>query len=233
MSSDNTSENKPSDAAVEEVRGKNLLLRFEAKRCIHSRHCVLEASEVFLANVKGPWIHPDEMRADDLVAVAHNCPSGAITYERTDGGPQEAAPKVNVARIRENGPISLHADIDLEGRGPEGGVPFGLKMFRATLCRCGASKNKPFCDSSHHEINFTATGEPATQESKSLENRGGALKVTPYKDGPLGIAGNLEICSGTGRTVNRVSKTALCRCGHSANKPFCDGTHTKIGFKSE
>jgi CDGSH-type Zn-finger protein len=164
------------------------------------------------------------MRTEGLCAVAHDCPSGAITYERTDGGPQESAPKVNVANIRENGPIAIHADLALEGAG---------KSLRATLCRCGASKNKPFCDSSHHEIQFVATGEPATQESKSLENRGGELKITPFKDGPLGIAGNLEIISGTGRTVNRVTKTALCRCGHSANKPFCDGTHAKIGFKSE
>jgi CDGSH-type Zn-finger protein/uncharacterized Fe-S cluster protein YjdI len=228
MSQDNSSESKPNDAAalpsVEEVRGKNLLLRFEAKRCIHSRHCVLEASDVFLANVKGPWLHPDAMRTEDLVAVAHECPSGAITYDRTDDGPQEAAPNVNVANTRENGPIAIHAAMNIEGHG---------KMLRATLCRCGASKNKPFCDSSHHAINFVATGEPATQESKSLESRGGELKVTPFKDGPLGVAGNLEICSGTGRTITRVQKTALCRCGHSANKPFCDGTHSKIGFKSE
>ena len=164
------------------------------------------------------------MRTEDLVAVAHECPSGAITYDRTDGGPQEQAPQVNVARVRENGPIAIHAAIEIEGHG---------KMLRSTLCRCGASKNKPFCDSSHHEINFQATGEPNTTESKSLEARGGDLKITPYKDGPLGVSGNLEIVSGTGRTVNRVTKTALCRCGHSANKPFCDGTHTKIGFKSD
>jgi CDGSH-type Zn-finger protein/uncharacterized Fe-S cluster protein YjdI len=223
MSSDNSND-AGAPAPIEEVRGKNLLLRYEAKRCIHSRHCVLDAPDVFLANVKGPWIHPDAMRTEDLVAVAHKCPSGAITYDRTDGGPQETAPKVNVANVRENGPIAMHAEIDLVGHG---------KMFRATLCRCGDSKNKPFCDNSHHAKNFSATGEPATQESKALENRGGELKVTPFPNGPLGVSGNLEICSDTGRTVNRVTKTALCRCGQSANKPFCDGTHTKVGFTAD
>jgi CDGSH-type Zn-finger protein/uncharacterized Fe-S cluster protein YjdI len=218
------SEATPAKPPVEEARGKNLLVKFESKRCIHARHCVLEASDVFLANVKGPWIQPDAMRAEDLIAVLQRCPSGALTYDRSDGGPQESAPKVNVANTLENGPIAIHADITLEGYG---------KLLRATFCRCGDSKNKPFCDGSHHAANFSATGEPATQESKPLENRGGELKITPLKDGPLRLQGNLEICSGTGRTVNRVEKAALCRCGQSANKPFCDGTHAKIGFKTE
>lgn len=46
-------------------------------------------------------------------------------------------------------------------------------------------------------------------------------------------AGNLEICTGTGRTVNRGTKTTLCRCGQSAKKPYCDGTHRKVGFTTE
>ena len=47
------------------------------------------------------------------------------------------------------------------------------------------------------------------------------------------LEGNLEICSGTGHTINRVGKTALCRCGQSSKKPYCDGTHAKVGFKTE
>ena len=61
----------------------------------------------------------------------------------------------------------------------------------------------------------------------------GALKITPLKSGPLLVDGNLELCSGTGRTINRATKTALCRCGQSANKPYCDGTHAKVGFTAE
>ena len=44
---------------------------------------------------------------------------------------------------------------------------------------------------------------------------------------------NIEQVRGTGRTIHRVTKTALCRCGHSGNKPYCDGTHSKIGFTTE
>jgi CDGSH-type Zn-finger protein len=106
-------------------------------------------------------------------------------------------------------------------------------MFRATLCRCGKSANKPFCDNSHRKTNFTATGEPATIDSDPLRIRGSALRIRPLVDGPLQIFGNLDICSGTGRTVFRGENARLCRCGGSANKPFCDGTHARIGFRSE
>jgi CDGSH-type Zn-finger protein len=56
------------------------------------------------------------------------------------------------------------------------------------------------------------------------------LKVTPTTNGPLKLEGNVEIVTGTGHTIDRTQRTFLCRCGHSANKPFCDGSHKKIGF---
>ena len=68
-------------------RGRDLTLIYEGKKCIHSRFCVTGAPKVFLANVKGPWIHPDAMRVERLVEIAHVCPSGAIRYQRKDGSP--------------------------------------------------------------------------------------------------------------------------------------------------
>jgi len=65
-----------------------------------------------------------------------------------------------------------------------------------------------------------------------LPVRDGPLTIDPEPDGPLSVRGNLEITSGTGRVVARVTSTRLCRCGGSANKPFCDGTHARIGFRS-
>ena len=208
---------------VERVRGEKLELTFEATRCIHSRFCVTWTPEVFLANVKGPWIHPDAMPVERVVEVAHACPSGAIRYRRLDGGRDEAAPPVNLVTVREAGPYAFRARLEIDG------APAG---FRATLCRCGASKNKPFCDGSHHEIGFTASGEPATGKTDMLAVRDGVLAIDPQSNGPLRVRGNLEIVSGTGRAVARVTTAYLCRCGGSANKPFCDGTHARIGFKS-
>src|SRR5258708_6694091 len=144
---------------VEEVRGKRVLIRFEAKKCVHSRACVLTRPDVFVPNVSGEWIHPDAASVETIAALAHACPSGAIGYERLDGGEPEAPPIVNVVRVRENGPLAAHAALVVDG------APAG---FRATLCRCGASKNKPYCDASHVAAGFTATGEPASQSSEPL-----------------------------------------------------------------
>ena len=60
--------------------------------------------------------------------------------------------------------------------------------------------------------------------------RDGPLTVTPAPNGPLRVQGPLEIATGTGRTILRTTETYLCRCGASANKPYCDGSHKRIGF---
>jgi len=212
-----------STATVEVARGKDVTIHFQARRCIHSRHCVLDAPTVFKANTPGEWIYPDTVAAETLVGVAHSCPSGAIRYERHDGGPAEAAPKVNQLRIRENGPYAVHAPLRIAGH-DDG--------FRATLCRCGQSNNKPWCDGSHVGAAFSASGEPASGAVDPLAVRDGPLTVAPQKNGPLQVAGNLEICAGTGRTVARVTEARLCRCGQSKNKPFCDMSHVAAGFEA-
>lgn len=209
---------------AEVIDGQAIEIHYDGKRCIHARFCVLGAPEVFLANTPGEWIFPDRMDAEKLVAVAENCPSGAIRYRRKDGRPEETPPPVNVVTIRENGPLALRAEIILDGR-PEG--------TRATLCRCGASQNKPYCDGSHVAVAFQASGEPATGDVSALAVRNGPLAVAPQRNGPNRVSGNLEICSGTGRTVSRVTETRLCRCGQSQNKPFCDGSHVRAGFRSD
>jgi CDGSH-type Zn-finger protein/uncharacterized Fe-S cluster protein YjdI len=209
------------DEAIEIVRGKSATISFDGRICIHSRRCVLVQPTVFKANVEGAWIDPDAASAEALLYVALNCPSGAIQVTRQDGGAEEANPKVNTITIRENGPLAINAQIELGGRS------IGM---RATLCRCGASKNKPYCDNTHVGAGFLATGEPASKESAPLAARDGVLAITPYPNGPLGVAGAVEIISGTGRTIDRAQQTTLCRCGHSSRKPYCDGTHAKVGF---
>lgn len=208
----------------ESAKGRQVTIHFDASRCIHSRHCVLDHPDVFVPNVQGEWIHPDAAPVEEIVRVAKTCPSGAITYTRHDGGAPESAPLVNTVRVRENGPLAFNAPLTIRG---------GAAGFRATLCRCGASQAKPYCDGSHAKAGFTASGEPSVKPSEPLVQRAGALVIEPQKNGPLRVAGNLEVVSGTGRTVNRVAETWLCRCGQSQNKPYCDGSHRKVNFVAD
>ena len=213
-----------SQPGVERAEGRDLVIAFEAARCIHARYCVLQQPAVFKANVVGPWIAPDDATTTEgLVEAARNCPSGAIQYRRKDGGPEETPPPVNLIQIRENGPLGFRGDLAIDDK------PIGT---RATLCRCGASKSKPFCDGSHKAIDFAATGEPETQDVTALARRDGAVGIRPTPNGPLVVSGSLEVISGTGRTIRKATELYLCRCGGSANKPYCDGTHTRIGFQT-
>jgi CDGSH-type Zn-finger protein/uncharacterized Fe-S cluster protein YjdI len=209
---------------VEIVEGGAVTIHYRGKLCIHSRYCVTGAPKVFLANVEGPWIHPDDMDPEELMAVARECPSGAIQHRPNDGGREEQAPPVNLVRTLEAGPYTFRGDLRIDGQ------PIG---YRATLCRCGASKNKPYCDGSHHEIGFSASGEPPTGDKTAmLEVRDGPIEIAPQLDGPLMVRGNMEIVASTGRMVARMQAARFCRCGHSNTKPFCDGAHAKVGFKS-
>lgn len=59
-----------------------------------------------------------------------------------------------------------------------------------------------------------------------------AAKVTPQHNGPIRIEGEFEILDPNGNAFGLAGRTviSLCRCGHSANKPFCDGSHHRVGF---
>jgi len=206
------------------VRGQKSIIEFDASKCIHSRNCVLDRPDVFVPNVPGEWIRPDAATPDEVVALARNCPSGAIVARRLDGGPEEAPPLVNTVRVLENGPFAVHATLTINGS------PAG---YRATLCRCGQSQQKPFCDGSHTAAGFAATGEPSAKNSEPLTPRNGVLDVVPRPNGPLKVVGPVELIAGTARTINRGQEFFLCRCGQSKNKPYCDGSHKAAGFTAD
>lgn len=208
------------------VKGRDVTITFDGKRCVHSRNCVLSHPEVFVPNQPGDWIFPDAANAEAVLRLGLNCPSGAIRVARNDGAEtSDAPPMVNLMRVRENGPLAFEAPLLLRG------IPEPTP--RATLCRCGASANKPYCDGSHSASGFVASGEAAVKDSAALAVRDGAIDVQPQPNGSLKVVGNLEVVSGTGRTINRVTQAFLCRCGHSQNKPYCDGSHKAAGFVAE
>jgi CDGSH-type Zn-finger protein/uncharacterized Fe-S cluster protein YjdI len=215
---------------IEVVAGANATIHFDAQKCVHSRNCVLAHPDVFVPNVQGEWIIPDAQPVQVLMRIAQNCPSGAIRVVRNGPSPQgqpdsDAPPIVNTLRVRENGPLAIEAQLHVNGQ--------AQASPRATLCRCGQSQNKPYCDGAHVAAGFGATGEPATAAFETLLTRNGPVNVAPVPNGPLRVTGNLELVSGTGRTINKVVETYLCRCGQSKNKPYCDGSHKAAGFTAE
>ena len=59
------------------------------------------------------------------------------------------------------------------------------------------------------------------------------VTVRPIPDGPLQLKGEVEVLDPQGNVIpGKSGDVFLCRCGHSANKPFCDGSHKREGFKS-
>lgn len=73
-----------------------------------------------------------------------------------------------------------------------------------------------------------ASQEPVVEDES---RQGDSISINITKDGPILIKGDLVIQNADGTTETRAGNTAFCRCGHSVNKPFCDGSHKKIGFQ--
>ncbi|MAU09437.1 MAG: hypothetical protein CL607_06425 [Anaerolineaceae bacterium] len=205
--------------------GEDVDITYNVQRCIHAAECVNRLSSVFDTQ-KRPWINADGAPADQIADTIQHCPSGALHYDPQDERLAEPTPDHNEALLWENGPIQVTGDLTIEGAN----VAIEHET-RVTLCRCGASHNKPFCDNSHKDIDFV-TEEIEPKQIKDVES-GGKLTITANANGPLELSGNLKITGADGETLFQGSKTWLCRCGHSSSKPFCDGTHKKVNFTAE
>lgn len=215
---------------IRNYESQHIDVQYELKRCIHARECVKRLSAVFDVD-KRPWIQPENTPSTDALAeTIQYCPTGALHFNRKDGGAQEQTPEENTIRLVTDGPLYVRGDVQVVDS--QGEVI--AEDMRMALCRCGASNNKPFCDNTHKDILFKATGTPA-EHPDSDPNASGArqLKIEATHNGPLVLSGEFEIIGADGQTVFLGNDTALCRCGGSSNKPFCDGTHRIIGFISD
>jgi len=214
---------------MREYEGEGIVVRYDAARCIHAKECVHGLPDVFDAE-RRPWVDADASSADQIAAVVCRCPTGALTYDRTDGGPAEVVPESNTISASENGPLYVSGDVELTM--PDGKV---RRETRLALCRCGKSKNKPYCDDSHYESEFTA---PATLGESKLreedveegEDLRSSLRLSFSPGRSLKILGPVTIVAAdSGRHSG--SRASLCRCGASQNKPYCDGSHRQIDFE--
>lgn len=206
-------------------KGESLTVHFDPKKCIHAGECVRGNAAVFNPNNK-PWVAPDAAAADEVVAVVERCPTGALSYERHDDGAAEAPADKNTVHLAPDGPVYLRGDLRIEGASGE-----TLTMTRAALCRCGATKNAPFCDMSHSKAEFADAGQVGEAKTKEAPEGQDFLKARVLPNGPVLLEGPYELTNGEGEACLETGSGYLCRCGASSNKPWCDGQHSKIGFE--
>jgi CDGSH-type Zn-finger protein/uncharacterized Fe-S cluster protein YjdI len=215
-----------SENQIAEYPGAEIDVAWDGRLCIHVGECGNAAGELFVGG-REPWCIPDQCSKAQVREIIERCPSGALTY-RDKQGPPEAPPAENTVTVAYNGPLYAHGDLAIAGAPAD--MP-GVRV-RAALCRCGHSANKPFCDNSHLKAGFEDFGAVG-ERGPGLTARGGTLAIEPSPDGPFLVSGNLSIRAASGRLAWEGAATALCRCGASKNKPFCDGSHIAAGFKSE
>ena len=133
--------------------------------------------------------------------------------------------------IRPNGPYRVEGGVPLEAAD---GTPYDLKPAYS-LCRCGKSANKPYCDKSHVECGFigTETANPAgNQQIRTDPLVEEATVIRVERDGPYQVVGAPTLTYSDGRICDTTASYRLCRCGLSKNKPFCDDSHIEAGFRS-
>jgi uncharacterized Fe-S cluster protein YjdI/CDGSH-type Zn-finger protein len=171
--------------AVRDYEGNGIVVHWDADRCQHSGRCVAGAPTVFDTTAR-PWIAAGNLAADALAGVIDTCPSGALSYTRTDGAahgrrghgvdedPTTARRADDAAAIagdgsgpaplavtpRANGPLVVEGPVTLVA--PDGTTEVADRLF---LCRCGGSSTKPRCDGTHKRIGFEAAGVPPPERT--------------------------------------------------------------------
>ena len=125
----------------------DLIVEYDAARCIHVKECVKGLPTVFDPNRRS-WVDPRLASAEEVEDVIRRCPTGALHYRRKTGESETPAP-TNEVRTVADGPLYIQGRIDLKQASGE-----TTPETRVALCRCGASTNKPYCDNSHAEAGF-------------------------------------------------------------------------------
>lgn len=209
-------------------RRDEITVTYQPRRCTHVGECLRRAPKVF-NTWEQPWVQVENGSVAEIVEAVERCPTGALHHERTDGGAPEQPRPVNTVFVSRNGPYYVRGDLEIVM--PDGGI---VAETRASLCRCGASANRPFCDNAHREINFRDAGLHAVKvgDRDALPTHQ-KLRITPQRNGNFHFEGPFELQTAQGAVIEHTSEEWLCRCGASSNKPYCDNTHKKIGFKTD
>jgi CDGSH-type Zn-finger protein len=139
---------------VKNYEGDEIIIHDNRCVCSHAEHCVKELPAVWDMK-KRPWIDPNGASVNEIIRVVEMCPSGALSYTK-DGVKHDSRDRGPSISLSKDGPILVVGGVELEDRD----TPESKEHY--ALCRCGAAKNKPFCDGSHWNVEFEhdETGVP-------------------------------------------------------------------------
>jgi CDGSH-type Zn-finger protein len=132
----------------------------------------------------------------------------------------------NESLVTNAGPLQLTGNLTLVH--DDGTVQYANHL---TLCRCGHSESKPTCDDQHLDKEFLNPGKISEASEIAASQRPSKLTLSCIKDGPITFRGRLRLHNQFGQECVKM-RGSLCRCGQSASKPFCDGSHSRTGFKT-
>jgi CDGSH-type Zn-finger protein len=136
--------------------GKKITVHDNRRICSHAAECVNNLPSVFRLNAR-PWIDPDSANVEEIINTIEKCPSGALSYSIDGIEHRDQNDRDPMVTVSKDGPYLITGGIELIGGNANNNIiQFGDRASKEhyTLCRCGASNNKPFCDGMHKVINF-------------------------------------------------------------------------------
>ncbi|WP_135611046.1 CDGSH iron-sulfur domain-containing protein [Methanococcoides sp. AM1] len=133
---------------VDDYVGEKITIHDNRGVCSHRGYCTDNLPTVFRMKQE-PWIDPDGASVEDIIRVIEMCPSGALSYTK-DGVLHKELDREPGVTVTKDGPHDVVGGIELDD--PDGNTPESKEHY--TLCRCGASKNKPFCSGEHWYVEF-------------------------------------------------------------------------------
>ncbi len=133
-----------------EFEGKEITVVDNPGICCHAGECVKGAPEVFFSREGNKRVsNPDNGDKEKVIQTIRKCPSGSLAYKIDNDLYDEYFSEEEIF-IAKDGPLHIRGGIELDD---DSGKEL-ISRDHYTLCRCGASRNKPFCDGTHKTINF-------------------------------------------------------------------------------
>lgn len=186
-----------------------------------------ESGEAFVA-----FMDDSTEQGESPVAGKKNQTTSAKALDRwfRERQKNHSAPRLlqvpNESLVTNAGPLQLTGNITLVHE--DGAVQYANHL---TLCRCGHSGSKPNCDGQHLDMEFLNPGKISEASEISASQHPSKITISCIKDGPITFRGRLRMHNQFGQECVKM-RGSLCRCGQSASKPFCDGSHSRVGFKT-